>query len=138
MLVCSSCSPKSKENATNVGDTDVSSIQDNTVNNGDSEAQADEAVKEETSEEQSKYVEYTYNQDLNVIEDIYRTFYEVFLYSYYDSDGDGIGDINGLITKLDYLNDGDDTTDTDLGINGIWLMPIMPSTTYHKYDVADY
>ncbi len=138
MLVCSSCFPKSKENATNVGDTDVSSIQDNTVNNGDSEAQADEAVKEETSEEQSKYVEYTYNQDLNVIEDIYRTFYEVFLYSYYDSDGDGIGDINGLITKLDYLNDGDDTTDTDLGINGIWLMPIMPSTTYHKYDVADY
>lgn len=94
--------------------------------------------KQETAKEQNKYVEYTYNQELNVIDDIYRTYYEIFLYSYYDSNGDGIGDINGLISKLDYLNDGDDTTDSDLGINGIWLMPIMPSTTYHKYDVVDY
>ncbi len=75
---------------------------------------------------------------LNIIDDNYRTYYEVFLYSFYDSDGDGIGDIQGLIEKLDYINDGDDTTDTDLGCNGIWLMPIMPSTTYHKYDVMDY
>ncbi len=83
-------------------------------------------------------VEYRYNQDLNIIDDNYRTYYEVFLYSFYDSDGDGIGDINGLISKLDYINDGDDSTDTDLGFNGIWLMPIMPSNTYHKYDVKDY
>ena len=76
--------------------------------------------------------------ELNVIDDKYRTYYEVFLYSFYDSDGDGIGDIRGLIQKLDYINDGDDTTDTDLGCNGIWLMPVMPSTTYHKYDVTDY
>ena len=40
--------------------------------------------------------------------------------------------------KLDYINDGDDSTDTDLGCNGIWLMPIMPSPTYHKYDISDY
>lgn len=136
MLVSSSCSSKSKENATTVGNT--SSIQDNTDNDDDSKAQGDKTAKDDTSEEQSKYVEYTYNQELNVIDDIYRTYYEVFLYSYYDSNGDGTGDINGLISKLDYLNDGDDTTDTDLGVNGIWLMPIMPSTTYHKYDVVDY
>ena len=43
-----------------------------------------------------------------------------------------------LISKLDYLNDGDDTTDTDLGVNGIWLMPMCQSTAYHKYDVVDY
>ena len=73
-----------------------------------------------------------------IIDDKYRTYYEVFLYSFADSDGDGIGDIRGLIDKLDYINDGDDTTDTDLGCSGIWLMPIMPSTTYHKYDVTDY
>ena len=73
-----------------------------------------------------------------IIDDKYRTYYEVFLYSFADSNGDGIGDIRGLIDKLDYINDGDDTTDTDLGCNGIWLMPIMPSTTYHKYDVTDY
>ena len=71
-----------------------------------------------------------------VIDDKYRTYYEVFLYSFYDSNGDGIGDIQGLIGKLDYINDGDDRTDTDLGCNGIWLMPVMPSPTYHKYDVT--
>lgn len=76
--------------------------------------------------------------ELKMVDDNYRTYYEVFLYSFYDSDGDGIGDIQGLIEKLDYINDGDDSTDTDLGMNGIWLMPIMPSTTYHKYDVKDY
>ncbi|MBQ6807221.1 MAG: alpha-amylase [Lachnospiraceae bacterium] len=80
----------------------------------------------------------TDNIPLNIIDDNYRTYYEVFVYSFYDSDGDGIGDIQGLISKLDYINDGDDTTDTDLGCNGIWLMPINPSPTYHKYDVTDY
>lgn len=67
-----------------------------------------------------------------------KTVYEVFVYSFYDSDGDGIGDLKGLTEKLDYINDGDASTDTDLGCDGIWLMPIMPSTTYHKYDVTDY
>ena len=76
--------------------------------------------------------------ELNVIDDKYRNFYEIFVYSYCDSNGDGIGDIQGLISKLDYLNDGDDSTDTDLGISGIWLMPMCQSTTYHKYDVVDY
>lgn len=65
-------------------------------------------------------------------------FYEVFVRSFYDSDGDGIGDINGLIEKLDYLNDGDPSTTDDLGVTGIWLMPIMESPSYHGYDVVDY
>ncbi|MGB0346259.1 MAG: alpha-amylase family glycosyl hydrolase, partial [Balneolaceae bacterium] len=64
--------------------------------------------------------------------------YEIFVRSFYDSDGDGIGDFNGLTEKLDYLNDGDPNTDTDLGIGGIWLMPIHPSPSYHGYDVTDY
>lgn len=65
-------------------------------------------------------------------------FYEIFVRSFQDSDGDGVGDINGLIQRLDYLNDGDPTTTTDLGITGIWLMPIMESPSYHGYDVVDY
>lgn len=69
-------------------------------------------------------------QQLNIIDDNYRNYYEIFVHSFYDSDGDGIGDLAGVTQKLDYLQ--------DLGINGIWLMPIMPSTTYHKYDVIDY
>ncbi len=65
-------------------------------------------------------------------------FYEVFVRSFKDSDGDGTGDIDGLIEKLDYLNDGDPNTDDDLGITGLWLMPIMESPSYHGYDVVDY
>lgn len=67
-----------------------------------------------------------------------RLFYEVFVRSFYDSDGDGIGDLQGLISKLDYLNDGDPTTDSDLGVTGIWLMPVAESPSYHGYDVVDY
>ncbi|REL39249.1 T9SS C-terminal target domain-containing protein [Rhodohalobacter sp. SW132] len=65
-------------------------------------------------------------------------FYEIFVRSFYDSSGDGIGDFKGLTQKLDYLNDGDPSTDSDLGITGIWLMPINESPTYHGYDVIDY
>lgn len=65
-------------------------------------------------------------------------YYEVFVRSFYDSDGDGIGDFKGLTEKLDYLNDGNPDTDTDLGVEGIWLMPINPSPSYHGYDVTDY
>ncbi len=75
---------------------------------------------------------------LNVLDDKYRTTYEIFVYSFADSNGDGIGDLDGVTQKLDYINDGDDATDTDLGCNEIWLMPVAPSTTYHKYDVLDY
>lgn len=65
-------------------------------------------------------------------------FYEVFVRSFYDATGDGIGDFKGLIQKLDYLNDGNPDTHEDLGITGIWLMPMMQSPSYHGYDVADY
>ena len=63
-------------------------------------------------------------------DDNYRTWYEIFVYSFCDSDGDGIGDLQGVISRLDYLQ--------ELGVNGIWLMPIHPSQSYHKYDVANY
>jgi alpha-amylase len=65
-------------------------------------------------------------------------FYEVFVRSFSDSDGDGIGDLRGLTEKLDYLNDGNPDTTDDLGIGGIWLMPVNPSPSYHGYDVTDY
>jgi alpha-amylase len=64
--------------------------------------------------------------------------YEIFVRSFYDSDGDGIGDFNGLTAKLDYINDGDPATQTDLGANCIWLMPIQEASSYHGYDVVDY
>ena len=66
------------------------------------------------------------------------TFYEIFVRSFYDSDGNGIGDFNGITEKLDYLNDGNPATTTDLGVTGLWLMPINASPSYHGYDVTDY
>ncbi len=65
--------------------------------------------------------------------DWYRhaVFYEVNVRSFQDSDGDGYGDLNGLVSRLDYLK--------DIGIDALWLMPIMPSPFADSgYDVADY
>ena len=72
------------------------------------------------------------------IDDNYRTMYEIFTGSFSDSNGDGIGDLNGIRNRLDYLNDGDINNGNDLGVQGIWLTPICKSPSYHKYDVDDY
>ena len=71
-------------------------------------------------------------------EDNARVFYEIFVGSFSDSDGDGIGDLRGIINRFDYLNDGDPASGLSLGVEGIWLTPIYKSPTYHKYDVTDY
>lgn len=65
-------------------------------------------------------------------------YYSLFVRSFADGNGDGIGDFKGLTKKLDYLNDGDDSTTTDLGVTGLWLLPIFDSPSYHGYDVSDY
>jgi alpha-amylase len=57
-------------------------------------------------------------------------FYEIFVGSYCDSNGDGTGDLNGIASKLDYLE--------NLGVSYLWLTPVHPSPSYHKYDVKDY
>ncbi len=71
-------------------------------------------------------------------EDNYRVFYEIFVGSFSDSDGDGVGDLRGIIDRMDYLNDGDDDSGLSLGVEGLWLSPIFTSGSYHKYDVDDY
>ena len=72
------------------------------------------------------------------IDDNYRTFYQIFVGSFSDGNGDGIGDLQGIINRIDYLNDGDITAGDDLGVQGIWLSPIFSSPSYHKYDAKDY
>lgn len=71
-------------------------------------------------------------------DDNYRVFYEIFVGSFSDSNGDGIGDLRGIINRMDYLNDGDDNSGVSLGVEGLWLSPIFKSGSYHKYDVNDY
>ena len=56
--------------------------------------------------------------------------YEIFVASFRDGDGDGRGDLKGIESRLDYIE--------ALGVSRIWLMPIHPSPSYHKYDVTDY
>ena len=73
-----------------------------------------------------------------VCEDNYRVFYEIFVGSFSDSDGDGTGDLRGIINRMDYLNDGDPNSGKSLGVEGLWLTPIFSSPSYHKYDVTDY
>ena len=64
------------------------------------------------------------------VNDEYRNYYEIFVWSFLDTDNDGIGDLNGVRQKLQYIK--------DLGYNGIWFMPITVGTSYHKYDVENY
>jgi len=72
------------------------------------------------------------------IADNYRTFYQIFVGSFSDSNNDGIGDLRGVINRLDYLNDGNILSENSLGVQGIWLSPIFSSPSYHKYDASDY
>ena len=64
------------------------------------------------------------------VDDACRNYYEIYVGSFFDTDNDGIGDLNGVTAKLDYIK--------DMGFNGIWLMPVTKGTSYHKYDVEDY
>lgn len=76
---------------------------------------------------------YRIKEDLvntNIIDDNYDNYYEIFVRSFRDSDGDGHGDLKGVIEKLDYIK--------DLGFTAIWLMPINTSSSYHKYNVDNY
>ncbi len=56
--------------------------------------------------------------------------YQINVYSFADSDGDGWGDLQGIINHLDYLD--------ELGVTGLWLSPIHPAMSYHGYDITDY
>ncbi|MBE1301775.1 MAG: alpha-amylase [Alteromonadaceae bacterium] len=85
----------------------------------------------ETVAEKPVYVGY---ESIKVQEDTSQwwknaIFYEIWPRSFYDADGDGSGDFDGMTAKLDYL--------TDLGVNGIWLTPIFEAPSYHGYDFQE-
>ncbi len=61
---------------------------------------------------------------------ISSTTYQLLIYSFADSNGDGVGDFKGIVSKLDYLD--------ALGVTALWLSPAHPTSSYHAYDVNDY
>lgn len=74
----------------------------------------------------------------SAVQDNNRVFYQIFVGSFSDSNGDGTGDLRGIINRFDYLNDGNPNSGKSLGVGGIWLTPIFKSPSYHKYNVDDY
>lgn len=80
-----------------------------------------------TSTVHSVYAAPPVEQSVQTENDVY---YQVLVRSFADSSGDGVGDLRGLADKLDYIE--------ELGATALWLMPIYPSPTYHKYDTTDY
>lgn len=90
------------------------------------------------SSSENKSVTPTVEREAVKSADNYRNFYQIFVYSFCDSNNDEVGDIPGIISKLDYLNDGNPNGGDDIGIDGLWLTPICQSESYHKYSVEDY
>ena len=66
----------------------------------------------------------------NVIDDGNKNWYQIYVKSFFDTDGDGVGDLGGVIQKLSYIK--------DLGYDGVILMPVCPADEYHGKDVLDF
>ena len=133
---------------TDDGADGAASSEAETLADGQTNDQTDAGAEEENGQESKKdndepYAEGTYSSDAYDVAEFTAeprkktdeegnrgVYYEIFVRSFADSDGDGIGDLNGVTEKLDYLK--------ELGIDGIWLMPITASDTYHGYSVTDY
>ena len=95
---------------------------------------ADDSKKDDSKEE-AKSANVLPMSEAAASTDKYRNYYEIFTQSFADSDNDGTGDLQGIIDRLDYLNDGDPSGGDDLGVDGLWLTPIYPSESYHKYNI---
>ena len=87
----------------------------------------DPASGTQTQEDTTPYDVPTYTDESGKIGNIS---YQLLTYTFADSDGDLVGDFNGIISKLDYL-DG-------MGVSAIWISPAHPADSYHGYDVRDY
>lgn len=87
----------------------------------------DKVQQQQSAGEDGDVDEEEYNDPSWVKESV---FYEIFVRSFCDSDNDGIGDFNGVAQKIPYLK--------ELGVDAIWLMPMMNGYKYHGYDVIDY
>ncbi|WP_448377482.1 alpha-amylase family glycosyl hydrolase, partial [Fervidobacterium sp.] len=79
-------------------------------------------------------IEYVDKSNINItsinVPQTSSTMYTLFLRSFYDTNGDGIGDFSGVAQKVDYLK--------SLGVDAVWFLPFNRAKSYHGYDVEDY
>lgn len=124
MGLFSACTKKSPDNSETGSTTEI-------MTEARDDSKKNETANSETNVDDKTYtVDFDTYKSVEAVDDEYRNYYEIFVRSFADSNGDKIGDLNGVTAKLNYL--------ADLGVNGIWFMPLCQSTTYHKYDVVDY
>ena len=126
-MVLSACSGSNGDNPATQGNDSLENSTDVNVTETDNNGQNNDSGSGNNAGAASSTDNYVRPP---VIDDSYRNYYEICVYSFCDSDGDGYGDLNGVIQKLDYI--------ADMGYTGIWFMPVHPSPSYHKYDVTDY
>lgn len=95
-----------------------------------SQDSSSEPLSSQDSSEQPILPPVDYEIDESVTNKNGGVYYEIFVRSFADSNGDGAGDLNGIRAKLPYL--------ANLGVKGLWLTPINPSPSDHGYDVTNY
>ncbi|MBQ6196159.1 MAG: hypothetical protein IJK47_01825 [Lachnospiraceae bacterium] len=135
-LCLSSCSGQGKSSQPETAENVTTTQEETTV--AETEGAKDKSGNYALSEGGEAIINDANLMSAGPTEDNARVFYEIFVGSFSDSDGNGIGDLRGIINRMDYLNDGDPDSGLSLGVEGIWLTPIFKSPTYHKYDVSDY
>lgn len=138
LLLLVACTPKTGNEAdvaTDVySDDAMSSTEDASGSAEVSEeltADSTEQVSGNTTEGTTENIVYTEQDVPGVFKNDIAVAYQIFPIAYADSDGNGTGDINGIIDQLDYIKN-------ELNVDMIWLNPVHPSPSYHKYDVTDY
>ena len=135
LLLFASCGNKPAETTASSPEEQASSSENTTISPDAPKDKSGKYVLNDNNEAVLNDVTFYTTMDTS---DNARVFYEIFPCSFSDSNGDGIGDLKGIIERIDYLNDGDPDSGVSLGVEGIWLTPVFTSPSYHKYDVTDY
>lgn len=137
-------STNSTNNSTTSSSTTSSEVSSTTSNHSTiTSSSSSTSSSVSTSSSSSSSTDRVYSSSVDVDEDKYpyiasmgvdrtkpHNAYQVLVYSFFDSDGDGYGDLKGVEQKLDYIQ--------GLGSDIIWLSPIMPAESYHAYDVVSF
>ena len=113
--------------STNKSTTTTSSSTSSSTNTSSSSSSTDRVYDSTYTVDTEKY---PYAKSIGVSKDEVHNAYQILVYSFNDSNGDGYGDLKGVEQKLDYIK--------ELGNDIIWLSPIMPSESYHAYDVLSF